>query len=186
MAIVLSDAQIEDSLSKVGRGLEKYLGIQARLHHCDVRIDVEFRRRFNGFYRVRRGAEWQAAFFGLLERAKTEPPTFGEILSELRRATGRYEASFASKLLATVDPDMPVIDSIVLGNLGLRLPASTSQNRAAGIEGVHQALVKEFDAFLQSDPGRRLVNRFRQTHPSAEITETKMLDLVLWQTRNGQ
>ena len=62
----------------MGRGLEKYLGIQARLRECDVRIDVEFRRRFNGFYRVRRGAAWQDAFYGLLERAKAEPSTFGE------------------------------------------------------------------------------------------------------------
>lgn len=183
MAIVLSDAQIEDSLSRVGRGLEKYLGIQARLRECDVRVDIEFRRWFNGFYRVRRGAAWQDAFFGLLEHAKARPTTFAETLGALHRATGRWEASFASKLLATVDPDMPVIDSVVLQNLGLRLPAPTAVDRAAGIEAVHRALATHFGEFLPTKEGRYLVARFREEYPSAVITETKMLDFVLWQTR---
>ena len=186
MAIVLSEAQIEESLGKVGPGLAKYILIQTSLRECDTRTDLDFRRRFNGFYRVRRGAAWQDAFFGLLERAKTEALTFGMILGDLRRATGRWEASFASKLLATVNPHQPVIDSVVLGNLGLRLPPQTSPGRAAGIEAVHRALADEFDAFLESEPGRRLVDRFRRTYPEAEITETKMLDLVLWQTRTAR
>ncbi len=40
-----------------------------------------------------------------------------EILSEIFKNTGRVEASFASKLYATLYPDYPFIDSIVLNNL---------------------------------------------------------------------
>ena len=36
--------------------------------------------------------------------------------------TGRIEASFASKLVATINPRMPVVDRIVLKNLYWRLP----------------------------------------------------------------
>jgi len=34
----------------------------------------------------------------------------------LTAVTGRIEASFTSKLLATLDPTLPVIDTIVLGH----------------------------------------------------------------------
>src|SRR5439155_1069029 len=50
---------------------------------------------------------------GLLERRKRQPASFGSVLRELHEATGRFEASFASKLVATIRPDTPVIDSVV-------------------------------------------------------------------------
>ena len=105
------------------------------------------------------------------------------MLDTLHRTTGRYEASFASKLLATIDPNMPVIDSIVLRNLNLRLPASSSKQRIARIQELHSTLVACFKEFLTTETGRHLVERFRHEYPSANITEIKMLDLVLWQTR---
>jgi hypothetical protein len=53
---------------------------------------------------------------------------------ELHRTTGRCEASFASKLSATIGPTMPVIDSVVLRNLNLRLPPSGSSNESPASE----------------------------------------------------
>jgi hypothetical protein len=101
----------------------------------------------------------------------------------LHRATGRYEASFASKLLATVRPEMPVIDSIVLRNLGLTAPRYNAPNRHSRLDRLHETLTLWFRAFLRTDTGRYLVKRFREEYPQARISKVKMLDLVLWQTR---
>lgn len=139
--------------------------------------------QFNGFYRVRRGQDWQDKFYDLLEAKKGQTVPFAEVLDTLHRTTGRYEASFASKLLATIDPRMPVIDSIVLRNLNLRLPAASSKQRIERIQEVHSRLVTCFEEFLSTEMGRHLVERFRDAYPAANITEIKMLDLVLWQTR---
>ena len=79
-------------------GLKKYLWLQAQRDTCDVRSNPGYRRRFNGFYRVRRGRDWQDKFFDLLERKKGQTVPFAEVLDTLHRTTGRYEASFASKL----------------------------------------------------------------------------------------
>ncbi len=108
---------------------------------------------------------------------------FSDILDRLYKATGRYEASFASKLLATVEPSMPVIDSIVLRNLNLRLATSHSKDRAAHICQLHTTLLACFKEFLSTENGKYLVQCFLETYPDAEVTEIKMLDLVLWQTR---
>jgi hypothetical protein len=142
-----------------------------------------FRRQFNHFYRVRRKKEWQDKFYELLESFKGAAVSFPDIFDALYRATGRYEASFASKLLATLNPDMPVIDSIVLGNLKLRLPATSSKDRVSRIYQLHSKLLTCFTDYLATEDGKYLVTRFRETYPGIDVSEIKMLDLVLWQTR---
>jgi hypothetical protein len=98
MTIRLTESDIEAALPRVAVGLSKYLWLQAQRDASDVRSNSEYRKRFNGFYRVRRGLDWQEHFFGLLEAKKGQTVPFTEVLEELHRTTGRYEASFASKL----------------------------------------------------------------------------------------
>jgi len=111
MMVELTRTQIEEALPRVARGLEQYLWLQEHRDSGDILTDTVFRRRFNGFYRVRRATKWQDKFYRLLQKKKAQPVTFGQALRALHRATGCYEASFASKLVATIRPEMPVIDS---------------------------------------------------------------------------
>jgi hypothetical protein len=182
--IQLDEARIEHVLPRVAVGLQKYRWLQAALHKRDVSRDPEFQLRFNGFYRVRRNAEWRYAFYDILEREKAKPPAFADVLLALYVATKRIEASFASKLAATIDPRNPVIDSIVLGNLGLRLPISgTISRRLEKCGEVHDFLTRLFSEYLSTEMGQYLVARFESSYPRSELTGVKMLDLVLWQAR---
>lgn len=183
MRITLTEEAIDAALSRLAPYVETYLWLQAQRDTCDVRSDASYRKRFNGFYRVRRGRDWQDKFFEILERRKGGIFSFADILDALHRATGRYEASFASKLLATIDPQMPVIDSIVLRNLNVRLPTYGSDHRRSRIVELHGRLLASLNGFLGTDVGRYLVKRFRAAYPHADVTKIKMLDLVLWQTR---
>lgn len=184
MPIELTRSQIDIALPKVKEGLSKYLWLQEEIsNNQNAHEDPNFRRRFNHFYRVRRNAEWQSTFYGLMGRAKTNALGFNSVLDALHHATGRYEASFASKLIATIFPSEPVIDSVVLGNLGVALPQAGDPNRVSGLCQVHQRLKSLFDAYLKTKAGLYLVDEFKRVYPSARITEIKMLDLVLWQTR---
>src|SRR5262245_51368782 len=74
MPIYLTAAQIKTALPRVAEGLQQYLWLQSHLN-VDVRSDRTFRRRFNRFYRVRRGPLWQDEFFDLLQRSKDSTPT---------------------------------------------------------------------------------------------------------------
>ena len=118
-----------------------------------------------------------------MAQASREQLEFHDVLDLLHETTSRYEASFASKLLATLNPSLPVIDSVVLRNLGLRLPQSGALNRASQILMIYKKLGACFDAFLATKDGRYLVDQFRSMYSMAAITEVKMVDLVLWQTR---
>lgn len=184
MSIDLTKPHIDIAIPRIAKGLEQYLWLQANRDTGDLRSNLLFRKRFNHFYRVRRGKGWQDEFYGLLERKKGKQVAFREVLTELYQATNRYEASFASKLLATLDPQMPIIDSIVLRNLNLKLPPSASQDRADRICAIHESLLYRFRDFLATDNARYLIHRFRCAYPQADITAMKMLDLVLWQTRS--
>jgi hypothetical protein len=183
MAIDLTRAQIQRALPRIAPGLERYRWLQAHRDAADLRTDPVYRKRFNHFYRVRRGTDWQDKFYGLLETRKHHVVSFAAVLHALHQATGRYEPSFASKLVATIRPDMPVIDSVVLRNLNLTLPRYNLRDRAARLEHLHETLVSWFSAFLKTETGRYLVRRFREEYPDAKISKVKMVDLVLWRTR---
>jgi hypothetical protein len=183
MTINLTKTQIDAALPKVAKGLQQYVWLQAKRDASDLRSDSPFRRQLNHFYRVRRKKEWQDTFYELLENFKGAAVGFADVFDALYRATGRYEASFASKLLASLNPDMPVIDSIVLGNLKLRLPAANSKNRVSRIYQLHAKFLTCFTDYLAMEDGKYLVTRFREIYPGIDVAEIKMLDFVLWQTR---
>ena len=110
--------QIERALPRVECGAGEYRQLQSELRDRDVSRDHDYQRRFVGFYRVRRDARWRDAFFQMLQSCKSQPLTIEAVLHRLHEATGQVEASFASKLVATINPNLPVIDSVVLRNLG--------------------------------------------------------------------
>lgn len=186
MQIVLTAEQIEPALPRVCAGLEKYTWLQKELPLRDVSRDCEYQKRFGGIYRVRRNTVWRKSFFQTLEQAKSAPLTFDAALQSIYAATGRMEASFASKLIATIDPDQPVIDSVVLRNLKLKPPSAGSANRCDDIERLHMRIGEIYSRYLESRSGRDLVARFRRVYPGTSVTRVKMLDFVLWQSRCGQ
>jgi hypothetical protein len=158
--IQLDQPTIETALPLVGDGLEKYCWLRAALPNTDVSRDREFQRRFNGFYRVRRNQDWQSAFYPLLERQKTAPLPFADVLRQLHTSTGRVEASFASKLVATVEPDQPVIDAFVLENLGLRLPPTGPvEERLARAVRCHDEIRSSYRQYLVTPAGQHLDDR---------------------------
>lgn len=181
--IQLDEAAIERALPLVAAGLAKYCRLQATLATTDVVKDREFQTRFNAFYRVRRNSAWQSTFYRLLQN-KSKRQSFAVVLRALHAATGRVEASFASKLVASVDPDMPVIDAFVLKNLGLRLPRTGPlEIRLGRIVDLHDRIRGIYSDYLDSAMGRHLVERFKESYPDRHVSRVKMLDLILWQAR---
>lgn len=181
--IILEKKQIDKAIPKVKEGLEKYLWIQRQINKRNTQNNREFQRKFNSFYRMRRNEEWQKKFYKLLEASKQKEIDFKNILVKLYKETNRVEASFASKLVATINPNMPIIDKIVFGNIGLKLPASYKKDRILIIIEQYYLLLKEFLSFLRTEHGKYLVDRFIKEYPHIKITKIKMLDLILWQTR---
>jgi hypothetical protein len=182
--ICIEKEQIEEIISKIKKPLEQYLWIQKEIFKRDVSTDREFQKKFNGFYRVRRNSDWQKDFYQLMELNKNKNVIFGDVLDDMYKRTERMEASFVSKLVATINPSMPIIDKIVFHNLGLVLPSTGIKNRNSIIKEKYQVLISELSGFLKTENGKYLVEQFCVGYPEAKISKIKMLDFILWQLRN--
>ena len=168
--------------------LNAYALTQNRLREVDVSKDQQYQKTYNGFYRVRLPiTEAYSTYYGLIEQNKDNNDiSLEEILNELYEATGRVETSFGSKLLATINPNVAPLDSIVLRNLNLRLPKSTGQPHTTRIQqcvNVHDDLVVQMNHLITFPKFQELKRKFEQRFPGYNFTDVKILDLLLWQYR---
>lgn len=182
--IELTEQQVDEALGKIQEGLRKYCWIQANFQKCDVSKDYGFQTRFNDFYKVRRGTEWRSCYYRLMQNAKQDGITFSKALHALADQTSRIEASFTSKLVATLDPIKPIIDRFVLGNFGLRLPSHNAPNRESKTVDIYNQLCSSYETLMSSCSGRMICHKFEQQYPLADITNLKKIDLILWQIRD--
>lgn len=167
-------------------GLDKYRFLLEHVHKVDVSSDEVFQRTFNGFYLVRRNKGWRKAFYDLFERVKmSNDVSFACILEELYRLTGNVEASFSSKLLATLKPEMPIWDKYVVQNLGLKLPPDSDSKRIQKTEELYEEIVAWYVDFLQSENARQYIEEFDKVLPDYSwLSDVKKIDFYLWSMRS--
>ena len=165
-------------------GFEKYEKIMKSFSVIDVRSDRDFQKNFNGFYRVRRNVEWQKNYYSIMEQGKTKKQSFEEVLSEMYARTGRVEASFASKLLHTIDHNMPIWDQFVLQNLNKKLPICRGEEKIEKCIKIYGEIVTWYKEALADIGVRQKLFEFDEILPQYKwFSSTKKLDFLLWQMR---
>lgn len=166
-------------------GIQKYLILMDQLETVNVSTDVPFQRAYNGFYRVqRRTSSWYTAYYSLMEHLKGSTPTFDGVLDLMYEATGRYEPSFSSKLVATLNPNKPVWDTHVLRNINQKAPAYSSPKKIQGAKTCYENMENWYQTFLASKQSADWIERFNVLIPEhGKLTDLKKVDLILWQMR---
>ena len=107
--------------------------------------------------------------------------SFGEILLRLFQATGQIESSFASKMFATLNPDMPIWDSNVLKCLRLQLKGSTPELKMSNAVVLYDRICRWYELFLQTEEAKSMLSRFdRELSDFKSMTPTKKIDFILW------
>lgn len=147
--------------------------------------DAEFQRLYNRFYRVRRNAEWQAVYYEIMQREKASTDlSFEDVLREMHERTGNVEAFFTSKMIATLDPDRPIWDSIVLERLGLKLKGTTPQAKLENAAGVYESIAGWYADYLATEDAARNIALFDELLPDyAWLTPVKKVDFLFWSSR---
>lgn len=176
--------KVARAIDSLDVGVKKYTLLMEQFININVSTDVEFQRLYNGFYRMRqRKPEYYQAYYTYMEARKGKSVTFDEIVRHLYDAFGRIEASFSSKMLATLNPDQPVWDSIVLQSLGLKKPAQNAHDRLEQTIRLYEQLEAWYGTFLKTEEAKKMLEMFRSRYPNAQITEVKKIDLILWRMR---
>ena len=192
MDILDSKKVISDSLKSL-LGIEKYCKIIETIQKEDFKADKDFQKQFNGYFRVRvktKPNEWKSKFYQLLESQKKRPLSFEEISVELEKVNQTLAVSFTSKMLAAVNPNLPIWDSFVLKNLGLdkqwnRCNTADKETRIKEAVKIYDEIKRLYSEFLAGEEGQKCVQLFDETFPDYKnrITNVKKIDFWLWSKR---
>lgn len=144
--------------------------------------DPAFQRKYDAFYRVRRNESWRTEYFKLMEHySKRKNVSFGEVLLRLYQTTGQIEASFVSKMLATLNADMPIWDSNVLKALQLSLKGNTPELKMSNAVVLYDRIYRWYKDFLQTDIAKNMLRRFDSEFPEyRSLSDVKKIDFILW------
>ena len=176
-------SEIEKCLPKKESAIKKYFSIINMLRCCNVGLNLEFQRLYNGFYRLRLPAsEYYKKHFDYLEKNKNNKHlAFRDVLTYMSNTTGRVEASFSSKIVATINPNMPVWDSNVLSNLLISTPQGNFQDKIEQSVKIYDELCNYYDKFMITDNAKDIVKTFDNLFPQYNsITNIKKVDLAIW------
>ena len=159
---------IETVLTVRRHDIEKYALTVEGIKKGDITKDRAYQRNYNGFYRVRRGADWQKVYYEIFEREKNNEPHFDKILTEIYDRTGNTEMSFTSKMVHSIDTNKPIWDQYVLANLGLELKVYNPVKRN----------------FIDTDEAHQWIQEFdKALNEYSWISDTKKIDFILWGMR---
>ncbi len=165
-------------------GFNKYKQIMEKVRNTNVSSDKDFQRTFNSYYRIRRNEEWQTIFYDLFETIKDSEPSFEQIIRVLYKNTGNIEASFSSKMLATINSDMPIWDRYVVHNLCLNVKGKTKEEQLRCTVDLYDQMVRWYSIFLDTPNGRECIEEFDRILPEYKwMSSVKKIDFYLWSIR---
>ena len=176
---------------KTRKGIKKYIEIMENIQKINVSNTNDpktndFQRNFNSFYKLRRGEQFRNAYYSFLEYNKKRKPSFIKVLRKLYRF-GNLEASFASKLLATINPKLPIWDKLVLDYFKLEPPSRTlpPEERIKQANAVYEELRKKYKELIDKDEGQKMIELFNRYYPKIKekIMPIKKIDFIIWQSR---
>ena len=144
--------------------------------------DLVFQKKYDAFYRVRRNEAWRSEYFKLMNECQGKSVImFRGILLHLYQVTGQIEPSFTSKMLATIDPDMPIWDSNVLKALGLKPKGSKPDIRLTNAIALYDLICQWYKSFLQREEAKIWIQWFDDEFPEyKKINVVKKIDYILW------
>lgn len=186
---LLLQKSIEDAC-----GLTAY-GKTLKILNLDVSKDKKYQKNFTSYYKVRRDEKWLEKFYEFMETNKFNKElnfeTIIRYLSSVKHivnvkvSENQYastiEASFASKMLATINPNYPIWDSQVVKAMGYKIRAKNNEEKINEYIKYYEILTNDIHAFLNTNEGKECIRVFDCTFPNYKhISNVKKIDFYLW------
>lgn len=145
--------------------------------------DEEIRKYFNGYYNIRKNTNWLNNYYAVFEKKKVRANvvTFEEILEEISLGN-MLEPSYASKMLATLNPEKPIWDSRVKSILEFNIQGNTREKKKKSIINIYYRIEETYKSYLESAEGIRNIELFDRIigykYPS--LSKIRKLDFMIW------
>lgn len=176
-----------NAMLKLTTGLTEYRELMELYRQSkDISTDEVFKRRFTYFYRVRREKAWRDVFYRIFEdvRSGRRKADFRAIVTDLRKKDPKHrvEASFVSKMLATLDDSLPIIDYFVLKTTQLGQIGGAGEKKIDLAVQKYEALKEWAALYLASKAGKANLKIFNKTlgKYARGVSDMKKLDFLLW------
>ena len=92
------------------------------------------------------------------------------------------EASFSSKLLATINPNMPIWDQYVLKNLKIKIVKE--ENRLLSVIKTYEKIIHKEQELLKREDVKIAIKKLQDEFKEYELSDIKALDYILWNSRD--
>ncbi len=186
------EPDIPDFLTKEQFEVYKFLQRNCK-NSKNLTSDHVFQFVFRSFYRLDNaglGDEFKDAFFLLFEeqRKNCESPDVSKIVRSLhtvKTARGKhsFQFSFATKMVATIDPEKPIYDSLVAELFGFN-PGYFIRDDEKRITRFMRFYDELERVTRESSENRRLTTFMarmcERVHGLRDVPPTKQLDFVFW------
>lgn len=161
--------------------IDAYDRIVTNLYSMDLSIkNNDFQKNFNSFYNVRRDENWRKKYYNYFEKNKKRKDIrFSEILEAISDSNS-VESSFASKMLATINPEKPILDKNILNYFGFKIEGLNREKRIKCAIDVYDKIEKEYKKMLKDNTVKNTIMELKKLLGQYELSDTKVLDYILW------
>jgi len=150
----------------------------------------EFKKKYKSFYVMRTAGLSQQHFdkyFELLDRRENNLETILNELYEIKTLKNQnsLQFSFATKLLHTLDNNLPIYDNLVKKTLGLPDPYNVQDSpykKTKKLLAYYANLKMIYRQLLAEAPIKRIIDDIRKKFgwTANQINDVKILDFILW------
>ena len=104
----------------------------------------------------------------------------------MQNQTNRIEASFASKMLHTIDDRKPIWDSVVLNHLSFKVHNINKEKRFDTIVNLYNNMCLGYNKLIETEKGKDIIKVFDDNFGKKDISEIKKIDFILWASKDKQ
>lgn len=176
-------ADSDEILQQAENGVRQYAEV-LRLYACCDRSPEAFLKAFRALYKLRWPVQHGKPFLTVVRRTSIVcDRSLSDVMYSFRRFRKRWEFSFATKLIHTVDNTRPIWDANVARQLEAWLgsPGPRPAQPMRWYEARYAALGSAFEELLKHEEWPELCAAFdRKLGYRPRISEAKKLDFYLW------
>ena len=171
------------------KDIERYFFIKNEYKKKDILNNLKFQKIYKQFYGMNRffTQEFFEEYFTMLSNKETNLRKILKNLYRIPRKKGdnTIQFSFATKLLHTVNNELPIYDLWIGKAFGLKIIGENKEDKINSCLLIYDKLKKYYKKLLSNEKTKKIISDFRESFNcnKKKISDIKILDFIIWANR---
>jgi hypothetical protein len=179
----IDDTEVKTAVKRAENEVKQYTRIMSLFPNVDISKDLSFQKEFRSLYKFMfLNDNFINDYFSFFQEHKNSSPDFIDTLKYFHEKHDKFFYSYVSKMLATIDPNLPVWDTPVCFMLKFKNPDSelSIKRKIIKAKETYELLTRWYNYFIPSEEGSKWIMFFDEVYPNSNITSAKKIDLIIW------